>query len=225
MPTWGATEPGHAAMSTWTPTGWDVLLGAGWPSAWWGEEGGVHWHLEVQAREVRPAYQQVLRGGWAATADGDAPVAGKGEGKGGVWNALMWALQVITAQTTPVPRALGTSLVPTKVDALIAKFKAKPTPPTISTNADGTMVIPASAFTSKNKSAAISTMQSAGPGEQIIHNGCASSVGPPCAEPLSSSFEYEITVTAAGTYYLTAVRDSSPVLARALSPLRSAHLR
>ena len=37
-------------------------------------------------------------------------------------------------------------------------------------------------------------MQSAGPGEQIIHGGCASAVGPPCAEPLSSSFEYDVTV-------------------------------
>jgi hypothetical protein len=29
MPTWGVTEPGHAAMSTFGPAGWEVLLGAG----------------------------------------------------------------------------------------------------------------------------------------------------------------------------------------------------
>ena len=37
-----------------------------------------------------------------------------------------------------------------------------------------------------------------------MHGGCASAVGPPCAQPLSSSFEYQITVADAGEYYLTA---------------------
>ena len=31
IPTWGATEHAHAAMSSWTPTGWNVMLGAPWP--------------------------------------------------------------------------------------------------------------------------------------------------------------------------------------------------
>jgi hypothetical protein len=64
MPVWGATQPGHAAMTTWTPTGWSVLLGAGWPFCWWGERSGPDWVLETQARETRTTYQQVLRGGW-----------------------------------------------------------------------------------------------------------------------------------------------------------------
>ena len=37
-----------------------------------------------------------------------------------------------------------------------------------------------------------------------MHGGCSSAVGPPCAHPLSSSFEYEVTVAAGGEYYLTA---------------------
>lgn len=34
IPTWGATEKGHAAMSSWTPTGWNVMLGSDWPWTW-----------------------------------------------------------------------------------------------------------------------------------------------------------------------------------------------
>jgi hypothetical protein len=47
-------------------------------------------------------------------------------------------------------------------------------------------------------------MQSADAGSQILHGGCSSAVGPPCDQPLSSSFEYEVTADDAGAYYLTA---------------------
>lgn len=64
LPVWGATQPGHAAMTTWTPTGWDVLLGAGWPFCWWGQQGGPDWVLQAEARENRTVFQKVLRGTW-----------------------------------------------------------------------------------------------------------------------------------------------------------------
>jgi hypothetical protein len=50
-------------------------------------------------------------------------------------------------------------------------------------------------------------MKTAGPlsaGEQVLHGGCASSVGPPCLAPDSSSWAYSFTVGTAGTYFLTA---------------------
>ena len=34
LPTWGVTEPGHAAMPTFGPVSWQILLGAGWDSTW-----------------------------------------------------------------------------------------------------------------------------------------------------------------------------------------------
>jgi len=58
--------------------------------------------------------------------------------------------------TTPTPRVVGPSVVPTKVAALIAKWPTLPPTPNITTAADGTITIPAAAFTSKNKSACVS---------------------------------------------------------------------
>ena len=73
----------------------------------------------------------------------------------------MWAYKMIAvAKTPPTPRQLGKSLVPTKVDALVAKWQEKPTIPSISTGADGTITIPAAAFSSKNRGASISTLPS-----------------------------------------------------------------
>ena len=50
----------------------------------------------------------------------------------------------------------------------------------------------------------VGIMQSMDSGEQIIHGGCPSSVGPPCLSPNMSSFEYDVNVESAATYYLTA---------------------
>jgi hypothetical protein len=92
-------------MSSWAPAGgWTIQLGASWASSWWGPRGGDDFFLETQARETRPAFQGVLRGGWVAKARGEAPVdAAWGPrnpgayGKGGVWAALMAAAVVMTA--------------------------------------------------------------------------------------------------------------------------------
>ena len=219
VPTWGATQPGHAAMTTWSPDeGWHVLLGASWPSCWWGDRSGPDFYLEAQARELRPAFQRVLRGQWVAAALGEAPVGtdwGKqggagGYGIGGPWSALMlYAKKIAVAGAPAVPRAVGKSVVPTTVEALLAKWPTKIPTPSVTTGPDGTIAIPAAAFSAKNHSASLSVMKSAGPvgeGEQLLHNGCSSPVGPPCLEPLSSSFEYTVTnkAAAAGRFFLTA---------------------
>ena len=104
-----------------------------------------------------------------------------GYGQGGPWSALMLYAKKLTVSKNPhVPRTVGPSVVPTKVDALLAKWPTKQPAPTITTGADGTITIPAAAFTSKNRSAALSTSWSAGPGTQVLHGGCPSSVGAPC---------------------------------------------
>ena len=53
IPTWGVREPGHAAMSRWTPNeGWVVCLGAEMSYAWWEDQCGLYFQLEATARKA-----------------------------------------------------------------------------------------------------------------------------------------------------------------------------
>ena len=126
LPVWGIKEPGHAAMTTWSPRGWAVLLGAGWDHGWWDSgRSGSDFVLETQCREYRSVFQKVLRGQWAASARGEVPVddnwtprvPGRGYGQGGLWGALMLYLKKTTMKKYgPAPaRPIGKSVVPTKV--------------------------------------------------------------------------------------------------------------
>lgn len=179
MPTWGFTESGHAAMSSWSPErGWVIQLGSAWPYGWWGPQSGDDFYLEVQSRETRPSFQTVLRGGWVAKAKGEAPVSTdwvpsnpKAYGKGGVWGALMlYSKKIIVNATTPLPpRVIGPSVVPTAVDALIAAWPEKWPQPNITTDANGTITIPGAAFDYVNRSAPVTAMKSFDLlGEQVV---------------------------------------------------------
>jgi hypothetical protein len=44
-------------MTTWSPNGWEVLLGAGWPYGWSGTRSGLDFHVEMLARELRLPFQ------------------------------------------------------------------------------------------------------------------------------------------------------------------------
>jgi hypothetical protein len=213
LPTWGATEHAHAAMSSWTPNGWNVLLGAPWPDCWWGDRGGMDFFLETQAREVLPEFQKIMRGDWVASARGDAPIDERwtfrpGNGAGGLWSALMlYSKKIVAAGAGPFNRTIPPAVAPivNKVDALLARWAQPPAPPTpITTAADGTITIPAASFTLKARTASAVIMRSVDEGEQLISNGCASSVGPPCFNPSTSIISYTVTANAAGTFYLTA---------------------
>ena len=50
-----------------------MLAGQLWEQGKWGAQSGSDFHVDVLTRELRPAYQRVLRGNWAASARGDAP--------------------------------------------------------------------------------------------------------------------------------------------------------
>jgi hypothetical protein len=80
IPTWGVRQPGHAAMSRWTSTGWVICLGAGWEVSWWddtryagtkngkevngGQRGGLDFYEETRARcgvkDVTSYYKNVI---------------------------------------------------------------------------------------------------------------------------------------------------------------------
>jgi hypothetical protein len=52
VPTWGVRQPGHAAMSRWTPTndGWVTILGAGWEVSFWKERQGQCFRADAHSR-------------------------------------------------------------------------------------------------------------------------------------------------------------------------------
>jgi hypothetical protein len=208
LPTWGMTEHGHAAMSSWSPdAGWAIQLGSSWPYGWWGSRSGDDFILEAQAREVRSTFQQVLRGGWVAKARAEAPVSNdwvpsnpSAYGKGGVWGALMLYAKKIAVASTPVPaRPIGPSMVPTKVDTLIAAWPQKWPAPNITTDSNGTITVPSAAVSYVNRSAPVSIMKSFDLlGEQLVLlNGNY-------VDPAAISFSYELTMQEASTRYLTA---------------------
>lgn len=155
--------------------------------------------------------QKVLRAGWVANARGEAPVdprwspkSPKSYGRGGLWSALALYLKKLSVADATKngakvpPRAIGASVVPTKVAALIARWPTKYPTPSITTGADGTITVPAAAYTFKNRSASLTVMKSYDEGEQVL-NGKGD-----YDNPQSSSFGYDLTTTAAGTFFLTA---------------------
>lgn len=209
LPTWGVTQHGHAAMSSWSPVGgWSIQLGAGWDYGWWGPRSGDDFVLEAQAREVRSNFQEILRGGWVAKARGEPAVSSDwtpgnpgAYGKGGVWGALMlYAKKIAVNATVPYPpRPIGPSVVPTKVAALIAAWPDKWPTPNISMDSNGTITIPGAAFSYVNKSAAFSSMKSFDLlGEQVVI------LDGNYVDPSASAFSYDVSVNETATRYLTA---------------------
>eukprot|EP01052_Picozoa_sp_SAG31_P006627 SAG31_NODE_306_length_17979_cov_7.825447_14_plen_852_part_00 len=232
LPTWGVTEPGHAAMSTFSPDqGWYILLGATWKYAWWDKDGyhqgGDDFYLQTQCRENRTEFRKVLRANWLAVARGDAPInhgwtptqghthAPSGYGEGGLWSALALYMQKIAVNGTDPKlynRTVPPSLVKTKVQALLEQWeKPPPPPPSVVTDADGSVTIPAAAIASNQLSPRLTVMRSAcdsvndcETGYQLltgVHTGMDKSC---TTDPNACSFGYEVAITTARTFYLTA---------------------
>lgn len=115
----------------------------------------------------------MLRGQWVATARGEQPVdpnwtprlPGKSYGKGGLWSALMlYAKKLAVNGTKAVPRPIGASLVPTKVESLVARWKQKDPRANITTDKHGTIRIPGAAVKTKHNAA---LMKSFDHGQQL----------------------------------------------------------
>jgi hypothetical protein len=61
VPTWGCTQPGHAAMCKWTTQGWMTCLGAGFPYCMWMDRCGPDFLLETQARNACASDDEYMR--------------------------------------------------------------------------------------------------------------------------------------------------------------------
>jgi hypothetical protein len=91
IPTWGVTQKAHAALSHWTPKGWVVNLGAGFPSSWWDKDevplSGTQFLLETQARAQAADYPKVLRAQWISRILGEPAYNERKKTDGGFWSS------------------------------------------------------------------------------------------------------------------------------------------
>lgn len=193
-------------MSTWTPAGWTELLGRPWEYSYWEGRSGTDFYLETQVRGFRADFQKVLRGEWVAIALGEQPVdpnwtprSPNTYGKGGLWSALMLYSKKITISDNgnPPARVLKESIVPTKIESLIKAWsKDRPTP-TITTDEDGTITIPAAAFSAKTGSATVMPSVDSEDGQQLLHTGGGWDVQ-------NHAVNYSVSVDEDSTYFLVA---------------------
>jgi len=201
IPTWGARQRGHAAMTHWTPDGWTVCLGAHWRHNWWEDRCGLDFLLETQARQYPKDYAKVLRAQWVGDALGESKVSGRNYGTGGgLWNALaFYQKKQIVEEAKPVEVALtGEDLAEANVSTKAEKImqtEVSEADRKIAIDKGGVITIPAVACSKPtNNTAKIVFMKSFLGGMQLHYNR----LGDP------EVFAYVIEAPKAGKYALSA---------------------
>jgi hypothetical protein len=132
---------------------------------------------------------------------------------------MLYAKKIAVNAVPLPPRDIGPSVVPTSIAALLAAWPAQWPTPNVTTDANGTINIPAAATSFVNRSAAVTVMKSYDlRGEQLVI------LSGNYADPYASAFSYEVIVPAASTRFLTFVSQPrspplKPKTARARSPL------
>ena len=201
IPTRGARQPGHAAMSHWTPDGWTVCLGAHWRHNHWDGRCGMDFLLETQAREHPQGYWQVLRAQWIGDALGEQKVSGMRYGSGGgLWNALaFYKKKAIVEEAEMAEVALtGEELAESNVSAEAEKFpqvELTEADKKITVGSDGVITVPVAACRSPKSTGKVRFMKSFGGGIQMHYN---------LAGKRPELRRYTIEVPEAGKYKLAA---------------------
>ncbi|MGL6095822.1 MAG: hypothetical protein ACRC7O_08520, partial [Fimbriiglobus sp.] len=146
------TQPKHAALVRWTPKGWVVNLGAGWPVGWFPEQTGPEFLLDTQARRFPEEYKRVQRAEWVASALGEPKVTDK-KTPVGPWRQLaIDAREAIVAEKKPAElAALGVDIAEANESAAtkaaaVEKATITEADKKIVTGANGTITIPAAAL-------------------------------------------------------------------------------
>jgi len=87
VPTTARPQPGHAALTHWTPDGWVVCLGGGWGVGTTKSryKKDLDFLATTQARVVKDVYPQVKRAQWIGDALGETQVFGFFAGDPGFW--------------------------------------------------------------------------------------------------------------------------------------------
>jgi hypothetical protein len=114
IPTWGVTQHKHAALSHWTPKGWVINLGAGFPHSWWDKDetprSGSDFLLETQARARGQDYLKVLRAQWISRVLGEQAYNDRKGVAGGFWSSMAHYQTVALASTAVGLGPLGQEL-------------------------------------------------------------------------------------------------------------------
>ena len=196
IPTWGVTQKAHAALSHWTPKGWVVNLGAGFPHSWWDKDeaprSGSDFLLETQARAHGQDYLKVLRAQWISRVLGEQAYNDRKGVAGGFWSGMAHYQTVAIAASAVGLGPLGQELAEAnepkekqKVDqAQLAEADRK-----IVLGQDGAITFPAVAYS--KPSGQFAAMKSF-PGGMQLH----------CTGGFKA--EYAVEVPRAGKYVLTA---------------------
>jgi len=200
IPTRGARQTGHAAMSHWTPDGSTTVFGAHWTFNRWRGRCGLDFVLETQARENPDEYMKVLRAQWVGDALGEAKVNANAYGiGGGLWNALaFYKKQAIVedskiAEVAPTGAELGES----NVEAEAEKFPQIEIPEAdrkITVGSDGVTTVPVAACILPKSTEKIRFMKSFSGGIQMHYN---------LIGKRPELLRYTIQAPAAGKYQLT----------------------
>ncbi len=174
IPVWGVTQHKHAAVSHWTPNGWVVNLGAGFPASWWDKDeasrSGLDFLLETQARAQGQDYLKVLRAQWVSRALGEQAYNDRKQIAGGFWSSVSHYQAVILASKAVGLGPLGQELA----EANEAKEKLEQAAATevdrkVALGAAGAIVIPAVAH--QEPSGSFATVKSFAGGMQMHCKG------------------------------------------------------
>jgi hypothetical protein len=219
IPTWGVTQKAHAALSHWTPKGWVVNLGAGFPASWWDKDesprSGSDFLLETQAREHVPDYLKVLRAQWVSRILGEPAYNDRKKVAGGFWSGIAHdqasALASKAVALGPLGQELAESNEPKESKQKVDPAKVSEADRKVVIGPDGVITIPAVAH-DKPSGGALS-MKSFSGGMQLH---CTDGFKAAYAVEAPSAGKYALSarvVTAqAGQKFLVAANDAtSPI--------------
>jgi len=193
IPTWGVTQKAHAALSHWTPKGWVVNLGAGYPFSWWDKDEvhltGSEFLLKTQARAHTKEYIKIVRAEMVSRILGEPAYSERRNIEGGFWSTTSIHLSRTIAASAAALGPLGQELGEANEENQNLQSEAAEKADREIHEKDGGIIIPAAAHEETfGKSA---TMRSYTGGMQIHAFG-------------GFKTEYKIKASRAGNYLLTA---------------------
>ena len=203
VPTTARPQPGHAALTHWTPEGWVVCLGGGWGI---GHTKGRYnkdrdFLANTQARDNDEAFMQVKRAQWIGDVIGEQQVFGFLSGDPDFWYGVsLYRQRAIIEEAKAVAlAAVGTDIGEaneTKEKIVIEKVGLTAEDKAIVVAKDGTITVPAVACTKPTASTGkILFMDSNLGGKQLHYSRTGGS---------AEAVEYTIEAPKAGKYALTA---------------------